>query len=391
MGGSLGPWNRCSSAPRGVKPSSGRRCGSCGRPGARSPSTARFASGTRSSRSTVGRADRRGDAAAGPPARRRRGRDVRGHHDPGRRRWASTSSSSRASARSSREPVRSLAAVEKLRVPEPRGDGGADPRGDRDRAPRARARPGGRRLLRRAVHRRRLPRRGQAVARVRGHEDADVRASRRSGTRCSTSSPTRSRRTSVAQARAGADVVQLFDSWVGNLSPADYAEFVAPWSARVLAALRDAGVPTIHFGTGTATLLSDDGRGGGDVIGLDWRMPLDEGWARGRRGPRRAGQPRPGASCSGRGSASRRPRATCSRAPAGRPGHIFNLGHGVLPRTDPDVLGRVRELVHAETVDRGRTACAADRRPSGTPGLTARVAAAAGRPASRCPLYPRWL
>src|SRR5581483_6692912 len=79
------------------------------------------------------------------------------------------------------------------------------------------------------------------------------------------------------QARAGAHVVQLFDSWVGTLSPADYDEFVAPWSARILAA---PDVPTIHFGTGTATLLPAMARAGGDVIGLDWRIPLDEGWAR---------------------------------------------------------------------------------------------------------------
>src|SRR4051812_1175733 len=80
----------------------------------------------------------------------------------------------------------------------------------------------------------------------------------------------------AAQARAGADVVQLFDSWVGALSPAHYEEFVAPWSARILAG---AGVPTIHFGTGTATLLPSMARAGGDVLGLDWRIQLDEGWA----------------------------------------------------------------------------------------------------------------
>src|SRR3569623_1354321 len=75
---------------------------------------------------------------------------------------------------------------------------------------------------------------------------------------------------------AGAEVVQLFDSWVGVLSPADYEEFVAPWSARILASV---DVPTIHFGTGTATLLPAMARAGGDVIGLDWRLPLAEGWA----------------------------------------------------------------------------------------------------------------
>src|SRR6266516_948655 len=79
----------------------------------------------------------------------------------------------------------------------------------------------------------------------------------------------------VAKARAGADVIQLFDSWVGALSLADYEEFVAPWSARILAAVE---VPTIHFGTGTSTLLGSMAVAGGDVIGLDWRIPLDRGW-----------------------------------------------------------------------------------------------------------------
>ena len=83
----------------------------------------------------------------------------------------------------------------------------------------------------------------------------------------------------AAQARAGADLVQLFDSWVGSLSPANYSEFVAPWSARILAAVAALGVPTIHFGTGTSALLSTMVEAGGDVIGLDWRIPLDEGWA----------------------------------------------------------------------------------------------------------------
>jgi uroporphyrinogen decarboxylase len=151
-------------------------------------------------------------------------------------------------------------------------------------------------------------------------------------------------RYAIAQSRAGADVVQLFDSWVGALSPADYAEFVAPWSARVLDALRDAGVPTIHFGTGAATLLEAMAAAGGDVIGLDWRLPLDHGW---RRVPGRAVQgnldpavllgPWPRVEAAARDVLARAGR---------RPGHIFNLGHGVLPGTDPAVLGRVRELVH---------------------------------------------
>jgi uroporphyrinogen decarboxylase len=152
----------------------------------------------------------------------------------------------------------------------------------------------------------------------------------------------------VAQARAGADVVQLFDSWVGALSPADYAEFVAPWSGRVLAALRDAGVPTIHFGTGTATLLSSMAATGGDVIGLDWRVPLDEGWAAVGEERGVQGNLDPAVLLGPWKRVEAAVRDVLARA-GGRQGHVFNLGHGVLPRTDPDVLGRVRELVHAET------------------------------------------
>jgi uroporphyrinogen decarboxylase len=152
----------------------------------------------------------------------------------------------------------------------------------------------------------------------------------------------------VAQARAGADVVQLFDSWVGNLSVADYAEFVAPWSARVLGALRDAGVPTIHFGTGTTNLLPAMAEVGGDVIGLDWRIALDDGWALVGEGRGVQGNLDPAVLLGPWPRIEAAARDILARA-AGRPGHIFNLGHGVLPGTDPDVLGRVRELVHAAT------------------------------------------
>jgi len=152
----------------------------------------------------------------------------------------------------------------------------------------------------------------------------------------------------VAQARAGADVVQLFDSWVGSLSPADYSEFVAPWSARILAAVAALGVPTIHFGTGTSALLSTMAETGGDVIGLDWRIPLNEGWA--LAGDERGvqGNLDPAVLLGPWTRVEAGARDVLARA-AGRPGHIFNLGHGVLPATDPDVLGRLRELVHAET------------------------------------------
>jgi uroporphyrinogen decarboxylase len=149
----------------------------------------------------------------------------------------------------------------------------------------------------------------------------------------------------AAQAAAGADVIQLFDSWVGALSPADYREFVQPYSARVLSAVE---CPTIHFGTGTATLLEPMRDAGGDVLGLDWRIPLDQGWELVGDDRGVQGNLDPTVLL---GPWERVQSATLdvlARA-AGRPGHIFNLGHGVLPGTDPDVLGRVRELVHEQT------------------------------------------
>ncbi|MBV8080343.1 MAG: uroporphyrinogen decarboxylase [Actinobacteria bacterium] len=152
----------------------------------------------------------------------------------------------------------------------------------------------------------------------------------------------------LAQAQAGADAVQLFDSWVGVLSPADYCEFVAPWSARVLTALREAGVPTIHFGTGNATLLGVMAEAGGDVMGLDWRIPLDEGWALAGADRGVQGNLDPAVLLGPWERVESAARDVLARA-GGRPGHIFNLGHGVLPATDPDVLGRLCELVRAET------------------------------------------
>ena len=151
----------------------------------------------------------------------------------------------------------------------------------------------------------------------------------------------------AAQARAGADLVQLFDSWVGVLAPADYEELVAPWSARILAG---AGAPTIHFGTGTATLLPAMARAGGDVIGLDWRLPLDEGWA--LVGEQRGvqGNLDPAVLLAPWERVESGAREVIRRA-AGRPGHIFNLGHGVLPATSADQLTRLAERVQEATVD----------------------------------------
>ena len=147
------------------------------------------------------------------------------------------------------------------------------------------------------------------------------------------------------QAAAGADVIQLFDSWVGALSPADYHEFVAPYSARILAA---AGVPTIHFGTGTAHLLPDLAAVGGDVIGLDWRVPIARGWELVGEDRGVQGNLDP-ALLLGPWERVHAEATKILEAVDGRPGHIFNLGHGVLPATDPDVLGRLVALVHERT------------------------------------------
>ncbi len=155
-------------------------------------------------------------------------------------------------------------------------------------------------------------------------------------------------RYAAAQAQAGADAIQLFDSWVGALAPGDYAEFVAPWSERVLVALAELGCPTIHFGTGASTLLPALAEAGGDVIGLDWRIPLDTGWATVGGGRAVQGNLDPAVLLGPWERVEAATRDVLARA-GGRPGHIFNLGHGVLPGTDPDVLGRLRELVHAET------------------------------------------
>jgi uroporphyrinogen decarboxylase len=152
----------------------------------------------------------------------------------------------------------------------------------------------------------------------------------------------------AAQARAGADVIQLFDSWVGALSPADYEEFVEPYSARILAA---PDVPTIHFGTGvTEELLRLLTRAGGDVIGLDWRIPLDSGWEAVGHERGVQGNLDPAVLLGPWERIEKEALDVLARA-GGRPGHIFNLGHGVLPGTDPAALTQLASLVQARTVE----------------------------------------
>ena len=151
-----------------------------------------------------------------------------------------------------------------------------------------------------------------------------------------------------AQVGAGAAAVQLFDSWAGALSPADYRDRVLPHSRRVLEGLADAGVPRIHFGVGTGELLELMAEAGADVVGIDWRVPLDQ--ARRRVGPERAvqGNLDPAACLAPWPVVERLTRRVLAEA-GPEPGHVFNLGHGVLPDTDPSILERVVELVHTET------------------------------------------
>jgi uroporphyrinogen decarboxylase len=149
----------------------------------------------------------------------------------------------------------------------------------------------------------------------------------------------------LAQIHAGAQAVQMFDSWVGALNPQDYEKFVLPYSQRILQAAKKEKVPVIHFGTNTATLLPLMKRAGGDVIGLDWRIPLDDGWTllgdevavQGNLDPALLFAPLP--------ELKERVHDVLRRA-QGRPGHIFNLGHGILKNTPVDHVKAVVDMVH---------------------------------------------
>jgi uroporphyrinogen decarboxylase len=146
------------------------------------------------------------------------------------------------------------------------------------------------------------------------------------------------------QIAAGVSAVQLFDSWVGALSEADYREYVLPHSRAVLEGLADAGVPRIHFGVGTALLLPAMAQAGADVVGVDWRTPLDQA-AKLVPGHPVQGNLDPAVLFAPWEVVEREVRRVLAEGRAA-PGHVFNLGHGVLPETDPTVLTRVVELVH---------------------------------------------
>ena len=149
-----------------------------------------------------------------------------------------------------------------------------------------------------------------------------------------------------AQIEAGAQAVQLFDSWVGALSPEDYRRYVLPHVRHILADVETTGVPVIHFGTNTTTLLEAQREAGGTVLGVDWRLPLDDAWA--RIGYDRAiqGNLDPLLLLAPREVAVARAQEIVARA-GRRPGHIFNLGHGIVPETPVATVQAVVEAVHA--------------------------------------------
>jgi uroporphyrinogen decarboxylase len=152
----------------------------------------------------------------------------------------------------------------------------------------------------------------------------------------------------LGQVEAGAQAIQLFDSWVGELHPLDYQRYVQPHSTRVLSALANTGVPTIHFGTGTATILSLMKEAGGDVIGVDWRTPLDQAWellgdevaVQGNMDP---------TALFAHSDVLEEHVDRVLEAADGRPGHIFNLGHGILPNTPVEAVEAVVKMVHRKT------------------------------------------
>jgi uroporphyrinogen decarboxylase len=151
-----------------------------------------------------------------------------------------------------------------------------------------------------------------------------------------------------AQVAAGADAVQLFDSWAGSLSRREYREHVMPASRRILEGLADTGVPRIHFGVGTGELLDLMADAGADVVGVDWRVSLEDAVARTSGRVALQGNLDPAICLAPVPVVERATRDVLAEA-ASAPGHVFNLGHGVLPETDPGVLRAVVDLVHAES------------------------------------------
>jgi len=155
----------------------------------------------------------------------------------------------------------------------------------------------------------------------------------------------------IDQVRAGADAIQIFDSWVGCLSVEDYRRYVLPSTSELVRRVSTSGVPVIYFGTETTTLLAAMKETGADVIGLDWRVPLDEGWARlGKEGAVQ-GNLDPVVLFSDWKNVKHRARQILDEADK-RPGHIFNLGHGILPETPVENVKALAAYVREETSTR---------------------------------------
>jgi len=149
-----------------------------------------------------------------------------------------------------------------------------------------------------------------------------------------------------AQITAGVDAVQLFDSWVGCLSPQDYNQYVLPYSKRIFQDLDSQGVPRIHFGTGTSNLLGEMRQAGGDVFGVDWRIPIDIAWERLGHDVAIQGNLDPTVLLADADLVKSHAEDILTRI-KGAPGHIFNLGHGMLPDTSPEVAVGLVKFVHS--------------------------------------------
>jgi uroporphyrinogen decarboxylase len=151
-----------------------------------------------------------------------------------------------------------------------------------------------------------------------------------------------------AQIRAGVDAVQLFDSWVGCLSPQDYREYVLPYSRRIMKDLEGTGVPRIHFGTGTSNFLVEMKEAGGDVFSIDWRIPIDVAWQRLGTDVAIQGNLDPTVLMADQTLIESQAAAILKRV-GGRPGHIFNLGHGMLPEVPTEKVVELVKFVHEST------------------------------------------
>lgn len=165
---------------------------------------------------------------------------------------------------------------------------------------------------------------------------------------------------SAEQVRAGADAIQIFDSWVGCLSVEDYRRYVLPHATAMVKKLKKSGVPIIYFGTDSATLLSAMKETGADVIGLDWRIPLDEGWERVDYEAAVQGNLDPVLLFAEWKELKSRAEEILRRAD-GRPGHIFNLGHGILPETPVENVKNLARFVQEYSVSEGRKSSAESR------------------------------